>query len=279
MAVRWKLKHLSDDELAELLRYKVEIEFKTVTMIMDDLDVSRTMVLNWLKKFSVPLPMVRKIFRHLTDPQLKDLLNQKIWVENKSIEALEREYSVSTPALFDWCKRLGVPTRSGSEANLIRFANSTKEENLAITAKAHAAVRGSKRSKADLEKRALSVEHQPMSKWELWFAKWLLEANITGFRHNYALNIFNLDFAFPENKIAIEIDGGGWHSSERKQLQDAKKEAFLFEQGWTLYRVTSNGWKSKRVITEYPQSYKRRSLELIQVLKATLNSNLDQGPF
>ena len=278
MSTRWKLKHLSDDELEELLRYKISTEFKTVAMIKVELGVTQACVLAWLHKFGIPLPSTRKLLRHLSDQQLKELLNHKIWVENRSIEALERELKVSTTTLFDWCLKLGIPTRSGSEANLVRFANSTTEERAAVTAKAHAAVRGLKRSKEDLEKRAQGKEYAPMSKWELWFAKWLLGANITGFKHNYALSIYNVDFAFPEHKIAIEIDGGGWHSSERKKLQDVNKETYLTEQGWTLYRVTSNGWKSKRIITEYPQSYKRRSLELIQVLKATLMPDLDRGP-
>lgn len=277
MAVRWKLKHLSDDELAELLRYKVEVEFKTVTMIREELGVTQGCILDWLKKFGIPLPRTRQLLRHLTDPQLKDLLNQKIWVENKSIEALERELGITPDTIYRWCKKFGIPTRSGSEANLIRFSNNTREENLAMTAKAHAAVRGSKRSKEGLEKRALNNEYHPMSKWELWFAKWLLEANITGFKHNYALSIYNVDFAFPDHKIAIEIDGGNWHTTPKKQEDDKRKENFMTSQGWVTYRVSSHGWKNKT--TEYSNTYKRKASEVIRMLKATLNSDLDRGPF
>lgn len=57
-----------------------------------------------------------------------------------------------------------------------------------------------------------------------------------------ALNYF-LDFADPFNKIAIECDGARWHDAER----DAKRDARLAADGWTVYRIP--GWKCRRVMT------------------------------
>lgn len=47
-----------------------------------------------------------------------------------------------------------------------------------------------------------------------------------------ALNYF-LDFADPFKKIAIECDGKEWHDAEK----DAKRDARLAEDGWTVYRI------------------------------------------
>ena len=274
---RKKIKDFTDTQLKELLYQRIHVEGKNTIKIKNELGTSEINLIMWCTYLGIEVPMLRKRFKEMDDEAFKIFLNDEIWVKNKSAEVLKREFNVSTAFIFRWCAKFGISMRTGSEANLLRFADSTIEERLAITAKAHDAVRGMKRSKVDLEKRARGVEYAPMSKWELWFAKWLLEANITGFKHSYAFGVFNLDFAFPENKVAIEIDGGGWHSSARKQLQDAKKEAYLTEQGWTLYRVSSNGYKNKT--NEYSTSYKQKSSELINLLKSTLNLDLDQGPF
>lgn len=49
-----------------------------------------------------------------------------------------------------------------------------------------------------------------------------------------------LDFADPFKKIAIECDGKQWHNAEK----DAKRDARLRADGWTVYRIP--GHKCKR---------------------------------
>jgi very-short-patch-repair endonuclease len=56
-----------------------------------------------------------------------------------------------------------------------------------------------------------------------------------------ALNYF-LDFADPFKKIAIECDGKEWHDAEK----DAKRDARLKAEGWTVYRIP--GWKCNRIM-------------------------------
>lgn len=56
-----------------------------------------------------------------------------------------------------------------------------------------------------------------------------------------ALNYF-IDFADPFQKIAIECDGKEWHDAEK----DAKRDARLAEDGWTVYRIP--GHKCKRLL-------------------------------
>jgi very-short-patch-repair endonuclease len=47
---------------------------------------------------------------------------------------------------------------------------------------------------------------------------------------------FVLDFAFPEQKIAVEVDGRMWHSTPAARKRDGFKNHILKERGWRLYR-------------------------------------------
>lgn len=47
---------------------------------------------------------------------------------------------------------------------------------------------------------------------------------------------FILDFAFPDKKIAIEVDGRKWHSTGVAKQRDGFKNHILKQQGWAVYR-------------------------------------------
>jgi hypothetical protein len=64
------------------------------------------------------------------------------YVAGESLKSISDRIGISRPSLLRHLKQVGVPIRGGSSANLLRFARSTREERLAITEAAHAAVRG-----------------------------------------------------------------------------------------------------------------------------------------
>ena len=49
-------------------------------------------------------------------------------------------------------------------------------------------------------------------------------------------NSFILDVAFPDKKIAVELDGEPFHSSPHARKRDARKNWVLKKMGWTLFR-------------------------------------------
>lgn len=49
---------------------------------------------------------------------------------------------------------------------------------------------------------------------------------------------YKIDIACAQRKIAIEVDGGS-HSSVKVRAADARKAAFLEEQGWTVWRFSN----------------------------------------
>jgi len=62
------------------------------------------------------------------------------------------------------------------------------------------------------------------------------------------LNFF-IDYANPFKKIGIECDGKQWHDP----VKDAKRDAKLEAQGWTIYRI--EGWKCKKIMAEPWESF------------------------
>lgn len=71
----------------------------------------------------------------------------------------------------------------------------------------------------------------------------------------YKMKYYSIDIAFPEKKIAIEMDGDFWHVNEEKgfspifQAQkknianDMRKNSYLKNAGWTVIRVWQSTWE------------------------------------
>ena len=54
---------------------------------------------------------------------------------------------------------------------------------------------------------------------------------------------FILDIAFPDYKLAIELDGNYWHSLKKNRRRDHMKDKILEKEGWTLIRISENSIK------------------------------------
>lgn len=183
----------------------------------------------------------RKLLPHLSDDELKQTLLRMHNDELKSVLAMAKELNTSRDTLYNWAKYFGIQLRSGSEANKVRFSKTSEEERKAITMKANKAMRGRKMSVESKTRRAFTnSERAVMSLHEKTFAIELIRADVYDFVFSYPVHIFNVDFALPAHKIAVEVDGGNWHSTERKQAQDMKKEDYLTSEGWTVLRWSSD---------------------------------------
>lgn len=109
-----------------------------------------------------------------------------------------------------------------------------EEERQRRTAGAHDAVRGMKRSAADLEKRARTKQERAQLSGDE--AEILAAFQVAGLHPVplLAFGKYNIDFAFPEQRVAVEYHGGGWHGTPAKREQDANKAESLRAAGWTL---------------------------------------------
>ncbi|HEV3472603.1 MAG TPA: DUF559 domain-containing protein [Actinomycetota bacterium] len=49
---------------------------------------------------------------------------------------------------------------------------------------------------------------------------------------------FVIDYAYPAEKVAIELDGYRWHSSPDRLVSDRRRGNSIVLAGWTLVRFT-----------------------------------------
>ena len=82
------------------------------------------------------------------------------------------------------------------------------------------------------------LNHSSKKSWpEKTFEKILIDNNITGWQYNYPVKRYRLDFAFPEIKVDIEIDGATHSLVEKTKKIDAERNAFLLQAGWRILRI------------------------------------------
>lgn len=141
-------------------------------------------------------------------------------------EMLHRLYIVEQESTVTLAERFGVAPRVVNQAL----------RDVGITPR-----RG--RSRADLERRARGVQQTSRPSHH---ESALLDAlRARGFDPvlHLAVDKFNIDLAFPQAQLAVEVDGGNWHATSRKGKQDAAKQAYLIPRGWRTLRFrTAPGW-------------------------------------
>jgi len=110
----------------------------------------------------------------------------------------------------------------------------TSEQRAALMSEATARIRGSKRSSDDLRKRAATKQTRAtLSDDEIEILSALNEVGLHPVPH-YAVDKYNIDFAFPDVMIAVEYNGGNWHNTPKKRAEDEIKAGFLASLGWSL---------------------------------------------
>lgn len=85
------------------------------------------------------------------------------------------------------------------------------------------------------------------SEAERLLVKLLRQAGITGWKTNYPIGGYNVDFAFPKEKVVIEVDGWAFHSDPEAFAKDRKRQNAIALLGYQVLRFT---WLD---LTEYPQ--------------------------
>lgn len=91
-----------------------------------------------------------------------------------------------------------------------------------------------------------AAEDGTRSAAERLLAKLLREAGITGWKANYRVCGYQVDYGFPHIKLALETDGWAFHSDVEDFHRDRVRQNALILAGWTVLRFT---WLD---LTEYP---------------------------
>jgi very-short-patch-repair endonuclease len=85
------------------------------------------------------------------------------------------------------------------------------------------------------------------SEAERLLVKLLRDNGITGWKANYPVGGYKVDVGFPAQRVAIEMDGWAFHSSQEDFQNDRERQNKIALLGWQVLRFT---WLD---LTEYPQ--------------------------
>jgi very-short-patch-repair endonuclease len=124
-----------------------------------------------------------------------------------------------------------------SEIKRLYWQQFTYEQRLAMTAASRALITGRKRTDTDLCKRAKGKQEKAkLSRFEKELFDALTAKGLFPIPQ-MAVDKFNIDLAFPEQLLAIEVHGGCWHNTPQKRAHDEAKRAFLEPLGWRIMVV------------------------------------------
>lgn len=74
--------------------------------------------------------------------------------------------------------------------------------------------------------------------------------------------VARVDFAYPEAKLAIEIDGYRWHAGNDAWQRDRRRNNELSRLGWTVLRFTAADLKDARRVTAQVRDVLRPTLDV-----------------
>lgn len=178
-----------------------------------------------------------------------DTLRREYCDAYQSSPTLALKYGVTCSTLCRWLKAYGIPARSASEAKQLDMARWSREDRLRLTAASRALITGRKRSHEDRTKRAKGVQRKAkLSTYEGALLRALQDHGLHPIPQ-MAVDIFNIDFAFPKQLLAIELHGGCWHNTPQKKAYDEAKRALLEPLGWRILviRARRKHWVEEAV--------------------------------
>lgn len=159
--------------------------------------------------------------------------------EEATYRELIAEACINTRSLMKLMRQCDIRPISASEAVQRQMA-----ANPNFLERMHAASHTDKaEAKRALTRQEYWIERQTMGKFLFMLA--LHTAGIWPVCE-LAVERFNIDFAFPRDMLAVELDLR-WHRSRMRREADNKKDQRLAELGWTMLRLDSRTSKSFNV--------------------------------
>ena len=168
------------------------------------------------------------------------LLRRLHYTEKRSVLEVSKILGVDRNTVTRNMRDHGLKWRTASEASTNMYSKMTKKETMDRVANAHKAGKGRTQPLSERINRARTVEKsQKLSDLEsVFYSVFIAEA--IPLKPLLRVQRFNVDFGCRQFKLAVEVDGGNWHQSARKQLQDRTKTRYLEQRGWTIVRFRAS---------------------------------------
>ena len=172
---------------------------------------------------------------------LVEWIREQHITKERTILDIAQELSVPRITIMRWCKMWGIETRTVSEDNFRRYSHMTKVEIDAQTSAANKKTRdlfSNVEWKTKKCRDLLAAQNFRESKPERAIKQSLIDHGYGDFEAQYQLGYYSIDIAYPDIKLAIEIDGEYWHSLPRVARKDKSKNGYIQNYcGWNLLRI------------------------------------------
>jgi len=184
----------------------------------------------------------RDLASRLGEP-VDEWLQRRYVKEQASMRDLLAETGINMRTLMRLMREYSITPISASEAVHRQMSRDPQFVTRLVRA-------GSSR-KSHQQRAIFRQEHwrEACSTQELAFREALVQANLSPVSE-MAVDMFNIDFAFPSAKLAVELDPR-WHRSPHKRPQDRRKDTYLKERGWVVLRLdarTSASYNVAKVV-------------------------------
>lgn len=158
----------------------------------------------------------------------------KRYLAGESEKSVAKSLHVDRGSIRRMLIRNGVKRRNRSESMFTRMSFASPEERQAISKAAHDAVRGMKRTKNELIRRALTrqIGGQYIGRGEKELNQWLIERGLETIPQ-MAVNSCNIDIAIPPVAVELLITS----SDPMKRFYDRKKIEYLCTHGWNVLYI------------------------------------------
>ena len=90
----------------------------------------------------------------------------------------------------------------------------------------------------------------------------LLELGCSDFKDQFQIDRFSIDIAFPDVRLAVEVDGEYWHSLPKTVERDRRKNKLLEEKGWEIMRLPAS------LVHKNPEGYAWNIIQQYETLKS-----------
>lgn len=181
---------------------------------------------------------------------VQEFINQIDKMHNeqmKTMKNIAEELGIVRISLMRVCKEYGVKTRTISEDNCRRYSTMTEEQKKDQTKKAIEGIRklfkDPQWKEQQIEKVMRAQDMKPSGPENLFYQKITEMGYYPERQYRKGMGGFALDFAFPDIKLAIEIDGEYWHSLEKTKIKDRRRNYFLeVKKGWEVIHIPAKGF-------------------------------------
>ena len=206
----------------------------SINKLAQELSVSSKAVTNCLRRAGIAL-------RAKPSPDLPVVVS--LYRSGMSENKIAEHFSVSRGCIRNRLIKAGITPRTQSEAESLKWSQMTAEQRASQVLAANKAARGRVHSEKERIQRAQSIYGRQLriSDMEQRVAQ-VLRAHGLAVEQQFPVHACNVDIAIHPGPIAVEIHGGGWHSTALHRRLMAQKREQLFSRGWALIEV----WVDRR---------------------------------